>query len=279
MRQARWYRLLGSSPTGWILAVGVLGVALVGPWFAPYSPSELVGTPYESPSAAYPLGTDFLGRDVLTRVLWGGRSMLFIGAVATGLAYGLGMVIGMIAGFRGGLADAALMRSIDNIIAFPPIILVLLFIAAFGSSTSLIIVALTVVVTPSVARLVRSATLEIAGRSYVEAALVRGERATYILVREILPNIAGSLLADVGIRFTATILLAAALNFIGLGLQPPAADWALMIGENRSAIVISPAAALVPAALIAVIAIAGTLIADGIARIVGRLDRVERMRL
>jgi ABC-type dipeptide/oligopeptide/nickel transport system permease subunit len=247
-----------------VLAIAIVALAIAGPWFAPYSPSDLVGIPFQRPSSAHLLGTDYLGEDVFSRVLWGGRSVLLVATASAVLAYGAGIALGLAAGFRRGLVDPLAMRILDVIQAFPAIILVLLVIAGAGRSTVFLILAVALVFMPGIARLVRAATLEVSVRPYVEAAVARGERTLTILGREILPNIVNVLLADVGIRFSGTVLLAAALSYIGLGPAPPAADWALMVSENRSGLDSNPWCVLVPALLIACLTFSGNLIADGI---------------
>ncbi len=262
---------------GLILASAVVLIALLGPLVAPHGPADLVAAPYQAPSHQYPLGTDFLGRDVLSRVLWGGRSVIGIAGAATLLAYLIGIPIGMLAGFSRTMIDPTLMRIMDVLLAFPPIILLLVIATGAGPSVAALTVGVAITHIPGIARIVRAATLEASVRGYVEAAVARGERLTFILGREVLPNIALPVLADAGVRLTGSILLVASVNFLGLGLQPPAADWALMISENRSGLTIQPWAAVAPILLIATLTIAVNLVADAFARGLGR--SVERARI
>jgi ABC-type dipeptide/oligopeptide/nickel transport system permease subunit len=255
----------------------VVLIALLGPLVAPHGPADLVAAPYQAPSHQYPLGTDFLGRDVLSRVLWGGRSVIGIAGAATLLAYLIGIPIGMLAGFSRTMIDPTLMRIMDVLLAFPPIILLLVIATGAGPSVAALTVGVAITHIPGIARIVRAATLEASVRGYVEAAVARGERLTFILGREVLPNIALPVLADAGVRLTGSILLVASVNFLGLGLQPPAADWALMISENRSGLTIQPWAAVAPILLIATLTIAVNLVADAFARGLGR--SVERARI
>ncbi len=266
-----------SGRIGLVLGLVILAVALLGPLFAAHSPSELVGPPYQLPTSAFPLGTDFLGRDVLSRVLWGGRSVIALAGAATALAYVFGISIGLFAGFTRSIADSALMRFMDVLLAFPPIILLLVLATGAGPSAWALIIGVAITHVPGIARIVRAATLETSVRGYVEAAVARGEQVSFILRREILPNIALPILADAGVRLTGSILLVASVNFLGLGLQPPAADWALMISENRGGLTIQPWAAVVPIVLIAGLTIAVNLVADAFARGLGR--SVERARI
>ena len=283
--QRRWIpRRLGISRTwsgrvGLALGAFVILVALIGPFFAPYGPSELVGAPYQPPSSEFKLGTDFLGRDVLSRVLWGGRTVIGLAGAATLLAYLIGTPVGLVAGISRSRVDPLLMRTVDILLAFPPIILLLVLATGLGPSSWVLVVGVACTHVPGIARIARTATLETSVRGYVEAATARGERTSFILRREILPNIASPILADVGIRLTGSILLVAAVNFLGLGLQPPTADWALMISENRGGLTIQPWAAGVPIALIAMLTIAVNLVADAFARGMGQsVDSKRIMR-
>jgi ABC-type dipeptide/oligopeptide/nickel transport system permease subunit len=257
---------------------GRIGVALVlalvvltvfGPLFAKYSPSQIVGIPYQSPSSRFPLGTDSLGRDVLTRLLYGGRTVIGLAGAATLLAYLAGVTIGLTAGYRRGAADTVLMRAMDVIIAFPPILLLLVLATGAGAKAWVLILGVAITHVPGIARVVRAATLEVAVRGYVEAAAARGERSSFVLGREILPNIGSTILADVGIRLSGSILLVASVNYLGLGLRPPTADWALMISENREALITQPWAVVAPAVAIALLAIGVNLVADAVARGLG----------
>lgn len=261
------------TPTGAIggaLLVAVVAFALLGPVFAPYAPDEPVGIPLTGPADGAPLGTDFLGRDVLSRVLWGGRSVLVYAGVATLLAYLIGGIVGLVAGYNRALADSVLMRSADVMLSFPPLIFLLVLATGAGTSEWVLVIGVALVQAPLVARVVRTATLEQAVRGFVEAAVARGERTHAIVRRELLPNIVGPVAADVGLRFTYSIILVASVNFLGLGLQPPAADWALIISENRSGLDLNPYVILAPALLIALLTIAVSLVGDAVARTLGR---------
>lgn len=183
-----------------MLAIVVL-LALVGPAFAPHSPIAPIGIPGAGPSASAPLGLDFLGRDVLSRVLYGGRSTLLLGTAATALTYLVGVTIGLIAGYSRSIADPLLMRTVDVFLSFPALLVMLLFVTAFGGGRGVLVGAVVIVLFPGVARIVRTATLEVSTRGYVEAAVARGESTLAILRREILPNIVAPIVADIGIRF------------------------------------------------------------------------------
>jgi peptide/nickel transport system permease protein len=209
---------------------------------------------------------------VLSRVLYGGRSVLGLAAAATALGYLLGLTIGLVAGYNRSLVDPILMRTVDVMLAFPPLLFLLVLIAGTGSSVAVLIIGVAVVQAPQISRIVRTATLEVSVRGYVEAAVARGERAPAVIVREVLPNILGPVLVDAGLRFTYSILIIASVNFLGLGLQPPSSDWARMIGENRAYISENPMSVLGPAAMIAILTIGVNLTGDAIARSLGRSD-------
>jgi len=258
-----------TGAVGLALLCLVVGIAVFGPFFAPHAPDAPIGITLTGPTADAPLGTDFLGRDVLSRVLWGGRSVLGLAGLATLLAYVAGATVGLVAGHARSLLDPVLMRGADVLLSFPALLFLLVLVTGVGTSKATLVIGVAVVQAPLVARIVRAATLEQSVRGFVEAAVARGERASAILRREILPNIAGPIAADAPLRFTYSIILVASVNFLGLGLQPPAADWALIISENRSGFVLNPWVIFVPAALIALLTISANLVGDSIARTLG----------
>jgi peptide/nickel transport system permease protein len=259
-----------SGATGLALAVLILAVALLGPLFAPHSIATPIGPPGQPPSAAAPLGTDFLGRDVLSRVLHGGFSVVWIGTVATTLAYAAGSAVGLIAGYTRNLIDPILMRAVDVLLAFPALLVLLLLVSGLGPHIPVLILGVVLVQLPGIARLIRTATLETSTRGYVEAAVARGESMMSVLGRDIAPNIAPVMLADFGIRFGYSIILVASMNYLGLGLAPPTADWGLMISENRSVIGLNIWSVVAPAIMLALLTIAVNLIADAYVRTSGR---------
>jgi peptide/nickel transport system permease protein len=216
------------------------------------------------------LGTDFLGRDVLSRVLHGGIPVLALSFATIGLTYLVGITLGMVAGWSRSLADPIIMRAVDVFMVFPPLLLLLLLITGAGYGSLVLVAGLVLVLFPGVARLVRTATLEISRTGYAEAAIGGGERIPAILRREILPNIAPAILADLGTRFSAAIILAASVNFLGLGTQPPAANWGLMVAENREIISTNIWSVLVPAALLALLTVSVNLLGDAYVRTAGR---------
>jgi peptide/nickel transport system permease protein len=251
---------------GALVLLVVVGIAVLGPAFAPHTLDEPIGIPASGPAPGAPLGTDMLGRDVLSRVLNGGESALAIAAITTALTYVLGIAVGLTAGLSRSLLDPLLMRTVDVFLVFPPLMLILLLIAGAGSSTPILVGSIVLVLFPGVARLVRTATLEISTTAYIEAAVARGERMLAIMHREVLPNIVPSIVADLGVRFSAVVVLAASINFLGLGSKPPAANWGLMIAENLSVIATSPWAVLVPAVLLALLTVSVNLLGDAFTR-------------
>ncbi|HXY43849.1 MAG TPA: ABC transporter permease [Acidimicrobiales bacterium] len=254
---------------GAVLLFAVVGVAILGPAFAPHPSTATIGIPGVGPGPGYPLGLDFLGRDVLSRTLDGGRSTLLLGGSATLLTYIVGTNVGLAAGHKPSWIDPLLMRSVDVVLSFPALLIMLLAVTAFGGSPFVLVCATALVLFPGVARIVRTATAEVATRAYVEAAVVRGERSFAIIRREILPNVAGPIIADLGIRFSWSIILIASVNYLGLGLKPPTADWGLMVSENRSIISSNPWAVMAPALMLALLIVAVNLVGDAYVRQLG----------
>jgi peptide/nickel transport system permease protein len=259
-----------SGALGAFVVVAVLAIAVFGRYVAPHDPSEPIGIPLSDASSNAWLGTDFLGRDVFSRLLYGGRSVILLAFVATVLAYLIGLSIGLIAGYSRSRVDPLLMRSVDVMLAFPPLLFLLILIAGAGTGVAVLVLGVALIQAPAISRIVRTATQVEATRAYVEASIARGERAFAIVGREVLPNILAPVLVDSGLRFTFSILIIASVNFLGLGLQPPSPDWALMISENREFISVNVLAVLAPAAMIAALTIGINLAGDAIARSLGR---------
>jgi peptide/nickel transport system permease protein len=258
---------------GLLLVALLVSLALFGPFFAPHAPSEFAAIPFAHPSSAVPLGADNLGRDVLSRFLWGGRSILGLSVLATALGLALGVSIGLIAAYTRSILDDVLMRAMDVILAFPSIVLALVVIAMIGPKLWLLVLVVGLTTMPRVARVTRGASLEIVERDFVQAAEVLGESRAKILAGEILPSITSPLMVEASLRLTYSIGLIASLSFLGFGLQPPAADWGLMINENRQALTIQPWGAAMPVIAIALLTIGTSLIGDGLARAAIGIDR------
>jgi peptide/nickel transport system permease protein len=265
-------RFLRTVPgaVGAFIVLFVLAIAAFGPYLAPHDPDAPIGTNFAGPSSNMWFGADSLGRDVFSRVLYGGRSVILFAAAATILAYLLGLTIGLIAGFSRSFIDPLLMRTVDVMLAFPPLLFVLVLISGAGTGVTVVIVAVAAIQAPSISRVVRTATQVVAVRGYVEAAIARGEGTFAVIRREVIPNILAPVLVDFGLRFTYSILIIASVNYLGLGLQPPSSDWALLISENREYISLNAYSVLVPAGMIALLTIGVNLMGDAIARSLGR---------
>jgi len=268
----------GRVRVGVVLLGLVVLVALIGPLVAPHDPDAVIGLPASAPSGQFPLGTDYLGHDVLSRVLWGGRSVLWMAFSAATLGVALGAAVGLLAAYAGSIADDLLMRGMDVILAFPQIVFVLLFVSLLGPKLGLIVVLVAVAWVPQVARVVRGITSDVVQREYVESAELIGLSRWRILTREVLPNVTTPLMVEYGLRLTWSIALIAAISFLGFGIQPPNADWGLMINENRNILTLQPWPILAPAVCIGVFAIATNLIAEGIGRAIAGVDREGAVR-
>jgi peptide/nickel transport system permease protein len=258
---------------GACILICLVALALIGPTLAPYSTTTPIGLPGGSSAPGAPLGLDFLGRDVLSRLLAGGRSTLLLGAIATVLTYALGLAIGLLAGYaRSRAVDELIMRVVDVFLSVPAVIVLLVLVTGLGNSRVVLVVGAAVVLFPGAARIVRTATHEVSTRGYVEAAVARGDPALSIMLREILPNIISPVVADLGVRFSWSIIAIASVNFLGLGLQPPTADWGLMISENRPVLTSNPMAVAAPALLLALLIVSVNLVGDAYVRHLGRSE-------
>lgn len=264
---------LGRTRFGLALAAAVVLLAVCGPLLAPHAATEFVDTPFSNPSGRAWFGSDNLGRDVLTRFLHGGRTLLLLAALATVLGVGLGTALGVYAGYRRGWVDETIMRMVDVVLAFPQIVLALLFVSVVGPELWLLVLVVGGSHLPRVARVVRAATLTVTERDFIASAEAIGVPRWRIMVAEILPNITGTVLVEFGLRMNYSIGLVAGLSFLGLGLQPPTADWGLMINENRIALTVQPWAVALPVFAVAVLTIGTNLVADGLARSVAGVDR------
>jgi peptide/nickel transport system permease protein len=268
-----WVRAWRQTRTkiGFALVLILVAIALIGPYFAPHSPSEFAGAPY-SPSAGT-FGTDNLGRDVFSRFLWGGRSILGLAIAATAIGLTLGITIGLAAAYSRSWLDDFLMRGMDIILAFPAIVLALVAVATVGPQLWLLVLAVGFTTAPRVARVTRGAALEVVERDFVRAAEAIGESRRKILLGEILPNVTGPLTVEASLRLTYAVGLIAGLSFLGFGLQPPAADWGLMINENRQGLTVQPWGVVLPVLAIALLTIGTSLIGDGLSRAAAGIDR------
>jgi peptide/nickel transport system permease protein len=259
----------GEVIAGIVIGTIVVLVAFLGPLVAPYSPYAIVGPALYAGEGVGPFGTDSLGRDVLSRVLSGGGMLVLVAVGATALGYAVGFVLGLLTGYNDTWWSGLIMRGVDVLLAFPPLLFLLLIATGAGRGPLALLVAIAIIHVPSVIRIVRGATQEQAQRSFVEAAVVRGESQLAIVLREIAPNIARPLLADAGLRLTWSVLLIASASYLGLGAVAPEANWALMISENQSGIGIQPWAVLLPAIPIVALTFSVNLILDGLSRRLG----------
>jgi peptide/nickel transport system permease protein len=258
--------LSGLGRIGLAMAVAIIAIAGIGPFIAPHSPLQFVGLPFQPPAAGLPLGTDGLGRDVLSRILTGGYKILTLAALATILGVMTGALLGILAGYLKGLLDEVVMRLLDVAMAFPQIILALLFVSILGPKPWLLVLMVAAIHAPQVARVARAASLRVADADFVRFAEMTAASRWKIMTREILPNIIDPLVVEMGLRFTYSIALIAGLSFLGLGPQPPAPDWGLMINENRIGMAQNPWPVVVPVLLIGLLTIGMNLFTDALGR-------------
>ncbi|SLN21459.1 putative D,D-dipeptide transport system permease protein DdpC [Ruegeria meonggei] len=237
-------------------------VAFTAPLIAPYGMAEVVGDVWEPSSAQHLLGTDNIGRDLLTRMIYGGRTTIFIAAAATLLSFLTGTSLGLLAAVLGGWADQALSRTVDLIMSIPTLILALVILAIVPVTVPILILVMGFLDATRPYRLSRSVAVDINVMDYVEAAKLRGEGRMWVIFREILPNALSPLVAEFGLRFIFMVLFISTLSFLGLGVQPPLADWGGIVKENKDGIVYGIGAALYPAVAIATLAISVNLVAD-----------------
>jgi peptide/nickel transport system permease protein len=257
-----WRAIPISAWIGLILCGLFLFAAIFAPWLAPYGQAQIVGGVWESPSEQFLLGTDNIGRDLLSRMIYGARTTIVIAALATALAFTLGSVLGFLAAVLGGWADQVMSRGVDLLMSIPTLIFALVILSVVPTTVPLLIIVMGVLDATRVYRLGRAVAVDINVMDFVEAATLRGEGRMWIIFREILPNALSPLVAELGLRFIFAVLFLSSLSFLGLGVQPPQADWGSMVRENREGIVFGIGAALIPAGAIAALAISVNLVAD-----------------
>lgn len=258
---------------GWSVA-GKLGLAVLGFWvavslYAPFLSSHALGEMsdagvFQGISAQHWLGTDYLGRDMLIRIVAGAPYTLGVAFVATLLSCAAGAILGLLAAVTGGWMDSAISRAMDTLISMPNKMLALVVVAAFGSSIPLLVMMTILCYAPGCFRIIRSLAVNINAMDYVVVARARGEGHAYVMRREILPNITGPLLADLGLRFIYVLRLLASLSFLGLGVQPPMADWGSLVRENLGALPMGGVSVLGPALALATLTIAANLVIDNL---------------
>lgn len=247
---------------GLILCILFVFVAVFAPLIAPYGLGEIVGGVWEEFSATHWLGTDNLGRDLLSRMIYGARTTIFIAAAATAISFIMGSILGFLAAVVGGWFDMIMSRFVDLLMAIPTLIFGLVVLSVLPSNLITLILVMGLLDSTRVYRLSRAVAVDINVMDYVEAAKLRGEGRGWIIFREILPNALSPLVSELGLRFIYAVLFLSALSFLGLGIQPPEADWGGMVKENKEGIVFGIPAALIPAAAIAALAISVNLVAD-----------------
>ena len=268
---ARGGRRLRLTRAGWV-GVGIIAfwtsMALLAPVLPLPAPngSDLAALANPLPSAAHWLGVDLSGRDILSRIIWGSRTVLTVAPIAVAGATVMGALLGLLAGYYRGAFDSVLSRISDVILSFPVIILYMIILTRFGASALNIVLVITVTKAPIIYRLVRAMTLELAGREYVAAAQMRGEGAAYIMLVEILPNARGPILVDVCLRLGYTTIAIGVLGFLGIGLPPPTPDWGGMVRETYGMISLYPHMAIIPCVAISTLVIGFNLMAVGLRR-------------
>jgi peptide/nickel transport system permease protein len=259
--------------TGLGLASLVVLIAVIGPFVAQNPPDALVTLAFGKPSWQFLLGGDFLGRSVLSRVLDGGWVLLIMAACATALGIAGGAAVGVSAAYLRGASDGIIMRAADVVLSFPQLVFALLLLSLLGPQLWLITIAVGVSHVPQVARVLRSATLDLSERDFVKAAELQGMRPAKVMWKEILPNLVSPLMVETGLRLTYSIVIMAGLAFLGFGQPPPAANWGTMINENREGLSLNPWAVIVPALLIALLTIGTNTFTDAFARVAIGVDR------
>jgi peptide/nickel transport system permease protein len=265
--------MLRRTQVGLGAVAALIGLALIGPLFAPHSATGFVGAPFSGPSSSAPFGTDTLGRDVLSRFLDGGRTILAIAFIGTALGIAAGTVLGLVCGYSRRVVDDIAMRLVDLLMAFPGIVLALLLLTIGGTQDWVLIGVVALSFMPYTSRVVRSSTMQLRDSDFVLYAQSTGTPTRRILFQEILPNIAGPLTVEFGLRLAQSIGTIAGLDYLGLGAQPPTADWGLMVQENQSGLMSAPWSVLLPIIAIAALAIGVNLVTDGIAQASAGIDR------
>ncbi|PVH28766.1 ABC transporter permease [Pararhodobacter oceanensis] len=247
---------------GLIITILFFLMAIFAPLIAPYGMSETVGDVWEPSSSQFWLGTDNIGRDLLTRMIYGGRTTIFVASLATILSFTLGAVLGFTAAVYGGLVDQVMSRTNDLVMSIPTLIFALVVLSVMPVTLPVLILVMGLLDSTRVFRLSRAVAVDINVMDFVEAARLRGEGQRWVIFREILPNALSPLVAELGLRFIFAILFISTLSFLGLGIQPPGADWGGIVKENREGIVYGISAALYPAVAIVTLAISVNLVAD-----------------
>jgi peptide/nickel transport system permease protein len=257
----RRHRLLGWTGLAILGAWALAG--LLAPWVAPHPAGQIMRAGMLSPiSAAAPLGTDYLGRDMLSRVIYGARYSLGASLLATAIACTLGTVLGILAAVRGGWCDAIISRTADTFISIPHLMFALVIVAALGSSLPVLVGVIAFSYVPGSFRIARALAVDVNAMEFIQVARARGEGTAYIVLQEIWPNMVLPVFTDFGLRFVFAVLLLSSLGFLGLGIQPPNADWGALVRENMDGIYDAAPAVIMPALAIATLTVAVNLVID-----------------
>ncbi|RWP36027.1 ABC transporter permease [Mesorhizobium sp.] len=247
---------------GIVVILGYVFVALLAPWIAPYGETQVFSEAFAPWSQEFIVGTDQLGRDVLTRLIYGARNTVGIALATTLLSFAVGVTLGLLAAMYRGWPDQILSRAVDVLMSIPSLIFALVLLSIFGSSVTSLILIIALLDSTRVFRLARAVGLNVAVMEYVEAAQLRGEGPRWILTKEILPNVLPPLIAEFGLRFCFVFLTIAALSFLGVGIQPPTADWGSMVRENATLITYGDITPLLPAGAIALLTVSVNFVVD-----------------
>ena len=260
-----------SALIGLALTIVHLALAIAGPWLAPFGQSAIVGAPWEPFSGVFWLGTDILGRDMLSLLLHGARTTVFVALISTALGFLIGITLGFMAAIVGGWVDHALSRAIDVLMSIPTLIFALVVLTVLPSSITIIVLVIATVDATRIFRLSRAIGMDIGAMDFVEVARLRKENTAYILAREILPNALPPLCAEFGLRLCYSILFLSTLSFLGLGIQPPLADWGSMVRDNAQGIAFGLIFPVIPAIAIASLTIGINLLVDAYFNRAGRI--------
>jgi peptide/nickel transport system permease protein len=247
---------------GILMILCYIFVALFAPWIAPFRETQVFSQAFAPWSSEFVLGTDQLGRDMLTRLIYGARNTIGIAFATTLLSFAVGVTLGLLAAMYRGWLDQLLSRAVDVLMSIPSLIFALMLLSIFGSSVTSLILIIALLDSTRVFRLARAVGLNVAVREYVEAAQLRGEGPRWILAKEILPNVLPPLIAEFGLRFCFVFLTIAALSFLGVGIQPPTADWGSMVRENATLITYGDITPLLPAGAIALLTVSVNFVVD-----------------
>ena len=267
--------IFGHKPnaTAW-LGMGIVGffvfLAIFAPWIAPYGEAETVSDTWAAASSDFLFGTDQIGRDLMSRIIYGARMTIGVALVTTILSFTIGTIAGLLAATGGNVIDQILSRFVDVMLSIPLLVFALMILSMFGSSIPTLVLTIAILDSTRVFRLARAVSMNIAVLEYVEAAKLRGEGLWWVMTKEVLPNVLPPMISEFGLRFCFNFLFVAGLSFLGLGIQPPYADWGGMVRENGKAISFGLAAPLYPAAAIALMTIGVNLIVDWILSINAR---------